>query len=250
MVSLLAALVTTGGSSVTDITILAASSLKAPLTEIAKNFESNHPNARLHLSFAGSQELATQIKLGASADLFFSADRAQMSEVLVAGKARWNKVEPFAANELSLLVSKEASTKIRSLADLNTPNLKICIGGHKVPIGAYTRQALEKASGKFGAPWLSAVRSNFVSMEPNVSAIVSRVEMNEADAGIVYKTDAIRAKRSIAIPIPRPWNVRTQYFAVVLKQTQNRKLSEAFLSLVLASNGQKVLAKFGFLRPK
>lgn len=250
MVSLLLALVMSGGSPASDVTILAASSLKAPLSEIAKNFESSHPNCRLHLSFAGSQELATQIKLGASADLFFSADRAQMTEVVVAGKASWSTVRPFAANELSLLVAKNSSTTIRGLGDLNSPNLKLCVGGDKVPIGVYTRQALDKASAKFGKVWLSAVRSNFVSMEPNVSAIVSRVEMDEADAGIVYKTDAMRAKKSVAISIPKPWNVRTQYFAVVLKETQNRKLSEEFLSMVLASNGQKVLAKFGFLRPK
>ncbi|MBX3437710.1 MAG: molybdate ABC transporter substrate-binding protein [Planctomycetaceae bacterium] len=250
MISTLVALFAIASAPQADLTVLAAASLKAPLNEIARQFETKHPDVRVQISFAGSQELATQINLGAPADAFFSADRAQMDVVVKSGKVEAKQVQPFAANHLTLLVSKSAADRIKGLGDLGQSGVKICMAGEKVPVGAYTREMLKKASAKLGDPWLAQLQANTVSLETNVSAVVSRVELDEVDAGFVYQTDAIQAKKSISRTIPKEWNVRAQYFVAVPKESKLATSAKQFVALVLGREGQTILARYGFLPPK
>lgn len=250
MISTLVALFAVVSIPPADLTVLAAASLKAPLNEIARQFEAKRPDVRINLSFAGSQELATQINLGAPADAFFSADRAQMEVVVKSGNVDAKQVQPFATNQLTLLVSMGAGDRIKGLRDLGQSGLKVCMAGEKVPVGAYTRQMLKKASSKLGDPWLAQLHTNTVSLETNVSAVVSRVELDEVDAGFVYQTDAFQAKKSISRTIPKEWNVRVQYFVAVPKDSKLATFAKQFVALVLGREGQTILAKYGFLPSK
>lgn len=250
MITALSLVIACVQSPKTDIIVLAAASLKAPFTEITREFEAETPSAQLQISYAGSQELAAQINLGAPADAFFSADYAQMDVVVKSKKVEEKQVKPFAGNELSLLVSKSAAGRIKGLADLQKKGLKISMAGEKVPVGAYTRQVLRKASAKLGKSWLAEVEVNTVSLETNVSTVFSRVETDEVDAGFVYRTDAIRAKNSVSREIPKEWNVKALYYVVVPKNSENASIAEKLVSFVLGKKGQAILAKNGFRPPK
>lgn len=250
MLSLVATLLFARPSAGADLTVLAASSLKGPLTEIGRIFESRNSGFRVHLSFAGSQELAAQINLGAPADLFFSADRAQMSVVTKSGKVLPNTVKPFAGNRLCLIVAKGSESRIRRLNDIGLKGLKLCMAAEKVPAGAYSKQLLRKAAKKLGAPWLEKVRQNTVSFENNASAIVTRVELGEADAGIVYESDALRTKNSIRREIPMAWNVRALYYVGLLSNDTSADKAKQLVGLVLSKEGQAVFKNHGFLPAK
>lgn len=233
-----------------DVTVLAAASLKVPLNEIAREFEGHYPAARIQISYAGSQELAAQINLGAPADAFFSADRAQMDVVVESKKVDRKEVRPFASNELAFLVARSAVGKVLGLSDLQKSGIKISMAAEKVPVGAYTRQMLQNASAKLGGPWLTKVKANTVSLETSVATVFSRVEMDEVDAGFVYRTDAIRAKKSVIREIPKAWNVRALYFVAVPKNSENAQTARKMVSFVLGKRGQAILAKHGFKPPK
>ncbi len=234
----------------TEVIVLAAASLKAPLAEIEREFEANNPSAGLQISYAGSQELAAQISLGAPADVFFSADRAQMDAAVGSQKIDLKDVKPFVSNELALLVSKSAAGKIKGMADLGKNGLKISMAAEKVPVGAYTRQTLQKASTKLGDSWLAKVMANTVSFEANVSAVFSRVEMDEVDAGFVYRTDGIRAKKAVMRELPKQWNVKALYYVAIPKNSENAQVARRLVAFVFEKKGQAILAKHGFKPPK
>lgn len=233
-----------------QLTVFAAASLTSSLNEISRIFEARHPATQVQISFAGSQELATQINLGAEAHVFFSADRLQMETVIRSGKVDTGQVKMFADNQLALLVSRSGAKRIKTLKDLSSDKLKICLASDKVPVGAYTRQLLAKASKKYGADWLGKVNRNTVSLESKVTAVVARVEMDEVDAGIVYETDRMRAKKSFSRPIPSDFNVRTHYYVAIPKEFESLAGAKSFVALVLSKEGQQVLAKYGFAPPQ
>ncbi len=230
----------------TDLIVLAAASLTAPLTEIARDFEGEYNSVRLQISYAGSQQLAAQINLGAPADVFLSADLSQMDVVVQSMMVDEGQVRPFVANELALIVSRSAAPRIKGLADLGKKNVKISMAGNSVPVGAYTREMLHLASAKLGAPWLARVEENVVSQETNVSAVLSRVEMDEVDAGFVYTSDALRVKKATTRVLPKEWNVRAVYYLAVPKGSENPESARMFADYVLGRKGQALLAKYGF----
>jgi molybdate transport system substrate-binding protein len=238
------------GVNAERLTVLSAASLKAPLTEIASVFESAHPGVRVDISYAGSQQLSQQIILGAPADVFLSADRAQIDEVVKGKRIDRRDVKPIASTRLCLLVSEKAKNRIRSLDDLTQPGVRLCLAGLNVPAGAYSIRVLEKASKSFGPTWLSEVRSKVVSFETNVSAVAMRVELGEVDAGMVYETDARLAKRAVGYEIPAKFNVKAVSFLGILKDSPNLALARAFADAVTGKEGRATFAKFGFAGPK
>jgi molybdate transport system substrate-binding protein len=246
---MLAALVLAIYPPAIELTCLAAASLKLPLNEIARRFEAANPGVRLRISFAGSQELAAQINLGAPADVFFSADKAQMEAVIKSGEVAASASRPFASNRISLLVSASAAKRVRRLEDLGRPGLRLCMAGERVPAGAYAKRVLQKAARTLGEKWLVQVQANTASYENNVSAVVTRIELDEADAGLVYRTDVGRAKRSRSNEVPKHWNIAARYFVAVPKRAQSAEIARAFVRDVLAKEGQRTLARYGFLPP-
>jgi len=225
------------------LTVYAAASLTAAFGELGDSLQRRMPGLVVTFSFAGSQQLALQIEQGAPADVFASADRRWMQELrdsgLVEGEPR-----VFAHNRL--VVIAPAASEVRRLEDLARPGLKVVLAADAVPVGRYARQALEKLSGSGGlaADYGRRVLANVVSDEENVKAVVAKVQLGEADAGVVYVSDVTPevAPRVRQIAIPDPANVIADYPVAVLRRAPNPPAARAFVDLLLSPVGQRALA--------
>ena len=231
-------------TSAQALTVFAASSLTEAFETLAATFEKQQETEVL-LNFGGSSALATQIGQGAPADVFASADEAQMQVVagLLAGKA-----QIFARNRLVLIATEEGG--VNSLEGLAEPGVLLVLAAPEVPVGNYAREALEKMNGVYGADFSERVLENLVSEESNVRQVALKVELGEADAAIVYETDAAVAKNVVTIPIPDDLNVLGSYPVAVLAGSAQPELAQAFVELVLSAQGQAVLTGRGFQPPR
>lgn len=215
------------------LTVLAAASLSESFKELGTAFEAKHPGSKVTFSFDSSSALAAQANNAAPADLFASADQANMKKVTDAGNATGPKV--FAHNKLAIIVDKGNPKKVKSLADFTRLSFVLC--APEVPCGKYGVEALSKAG----------VKAQPKSLETNVKGVVAKVTSGEADAGIGYVTDAQAAAASAeGIEIPDAQNVIAEYPMAVLEQSANAKLAYAFLDYILGPEAQAVLAKYGF----
>jgi molybdate transport system substrate-binding protein len=222
-----------------DVTVFAAASLTAAYSKIGDAFMTDHPGATVTFNFASSSDLVTQINEGAPADVFASADAANMTKLTDAGG---NAAEPtvFATNSLQIIVEPGNPRGIAGVADLANPDLLYITCAPEVPIGLYADQVLA-AAGVTVAP---------VSFEENVKGIVTKVTLGEADAGIVYTTDVIAADVAAeGVDIPADINVVATYPIVVTKEAPNPQRAQAFVDFVLGEQGQKILASSGFGPP-
>jgi molybdate transport system substrate-binding protein len=216
-----------------NLTVLAAASLSESFKELGIAFEAKHPGSKVTFSFDSSSALAAQANNAAPADLFASADQANMKKVTDAGNATGPKV--FAHNKLAIIVAKGNPKKVKSLADFTKVSFVLC--APEVPCGKYGLEALSKA----------AVKAQPKSLETNVKGVVTKVTSGEADAGIGYVTDAKAASASAeGIEIPDAQNVIAEYPMAVLKQSANATLAQAFMDFILGTEAQAVLAKYGF----
>ena len=225
-----------GGSS--PLRVSAAASLKAAFTAYGGSL----PH-RPAFSFAGSDELAAQIRQGARPDLFASANTALPDALHRDG--RLEPPVPFAANRL-VLAAPGSGARVGSLADAARPGVKIAIGAPSVPIGAYTRQVLAR----LGPATARAVQANVRSEEPDVAGIVGKLTQGAADAGFVYMTD-VRASggRLRAIPLPPRAQPRVVYAAAVVRGTSHRAAARAFVRGLLSGAGRRALLAAGFEPP-
>jgi molybdate transport system substrate-binding protein len=158
----------------------------------------------------------------------------------------------FAANRLVVIIPKSNPAGIKELHDLAKPNVKLDVADPSVPVGNYTLQALDKLSTDpfFGADFKTRVLSRVVSKENNVRQVVSKVLLGEADAGVVYATDAqATADRLTMLDIPDPFNVVATYPIAVVKESAQPALATRFVAFVLAEDGQMILKKYGFAGP-
>lgn len=232
----------------TTLTVLAAASLTDSFKEIGAAFERANPGVKVTFSFAGSQTLRTQIQQGAKADIFASADAANMDPLktadLLAGAP-----QVFTRNVLTVIVPKANPAGLKQLDDLARPGLKLIFADAGVPVGNYTLQVLDKLSADpaYGTNFKSQVLANVVSKETDVKAVVSKVSLGEADGGVVYTTDAqVAAGKLSAIPIPERYNVIATYPIAILKSGANLPLAQRFVGYVLGAEGQAVLNRYGF----
>ncbi len=232
-----------------EVTVFAASSLTDAFREAGKAFEEANRGAHVAFNFASSSTLATQINEGAPADVFASADSAQMK--VVADKGGVEEATTFARNSPVIIVPK-GSTVVQSLGDLAKPGVKLVLAAKDVPIGNYARQVLANASGAggIGADFAARAVANLKSDESNVRAVLSKVQLGEADAGIVYKTDVAAAGGEVRqIEIPAQFNVVATYPIAVVKAARSAALAHAFTDFVRSEAGQFILQKYGFERP-
>jgi molybdate transport system substrate-binding protein len=244
----IAALVVCGVAATTraeeprEITVFAASSLREAFEDLGKTFEAK-THVKVRLNLAGSQELRTQIENGARADVFASADQKHMGALVTAKLAA--APHTFARNTPVVIVPKDNPAKIASFQDLPKAK-KIVLGVPEVPIGTYTLQILDKA----GAEFKDKVLANVVSREPNVRQVLAKITLGEADAAVVYRTDAMVGKDKIAvIEIPAKVNVVAEYPVAVLAKAPEAAAARAFVDLLLSADGQKRLAASGFVAP-
>lgn len=237
------------GSSTDErrLVVFAASSLTEAFEEAGTTFEAAHPGTRVRFNFGGSSALTTQITEGAPADVFASADTAQMALAVQRGDA--GEPRTFATNSL-VVVTPADGTQVRAFADLASPNLKLVLAAPDVPAGRYAREALTRASAPragiregFAQEVLANVRSN----EPNVRAVLTKVQLGEADAGIVYATDARAAAGDVTVvEIPAAYNPTAEYPIAVVTGTHDAALARTFLEFILSAEGQAILQRFGF----
>lgn len=225
------------------LTVFAASSLTEAFQSLAKTFESEHEGVSIDFNFAGSSTLSTQIAQGAPADIFASANMQQMELVVDAGLA---EAEPtlFAANRLVLITPSDSS--LSSLEDLSQQGIRLVLAASEVPVGGYAREALERMNTAFGADFSKEVLANLVSEESNVRQVAAKVELGEADAAIVYATDAAILSQVKTINIPDEYNVLATYPIAIIKETKQLELAQAFLAFLLSDQGQELLKKQGF----
>jgi molybdate transport system substrate-binding protein len=228
-----------------QLIVFAAASLRDVFTTLGESFKQAHPGVALTFNFAGTQELRTQLEQGAEVDVFASADQRHMAELTHAGRVTNPKV--FARNEPVIVVAKESLGRITSLAELPNAN-RIVVGGPDVPIGRYTLQILEHAAGSLGADFKSRVESKIVSRELNVRQVLTKVSLGEADAGVVYRTDALTVKGGVGVvTIPSEINVIAQYPIGGVTNAKHPLLARAFIDLVLSAEGKAELQKAGFM---
>ncbi len=233
-----------------SITVYAAASLTMAFYKEAAAFQAVHPGTRVNFNFNGSPTLVTQIDQGAPADVLATADQKNMQNArdksLVA-----KDVSTFARNRLVIGVPKGNPGGIKTPADLEKHGLKIVLAERGVPVGDYARQSLKKmdADSSYGPSFSDHVLKNVVSQEANVKAVVSKIQLGDADAGIVYTTDITPdvARDITTIAIPDQFNIIASYPIAVTARAGNPRLAAAFIQFVLSGAGQKILTDEGFM---
>jgi molybdate transport system substrate-binding protein len=231
------------------LNVFAAASLTESFTQIGMKFQAADPGVTVKFNFAGSPTLVQQITDGAAADVFASADLANMKKVNDAGLVSSSQI--FVKNRLVVIIPAANPGNINTLKDLAKRGVKIDIEASAVPAGKYSLQALDNMarSPDYGSSYEAAVKANFVSQEDNVKAVVQKVQLGEADAGFVYKTDvtASVSDKVKVINIPDTFNVIAEYPIAVLKNSAHVSDAQAFMQYVLSADGQAILAKFNFI---
>ena len=237
-------------SAPSTVTVFAAASLTESFRELGRVFEQQHPGVSVQLSFAGSQQLALQMEQGAPADVFASADERWMDYVrdkgLVEGEAA-----VFARNRLVVIVPKTNPARIGRLEDLVRRGTKVVVAAEQVPVGRYSREALRKLAAAPGFPpeYDRRVLANVVSQEENVKSVVSKVQLGEADAGIVYRSDVTPAVARYVreLEIPDQFNVIADYPIAVTTSARSAESARQFVTLVRSVEGQRVLRAHGLI---
>ena len=232
------------------LTVYAAASLTEAFGDLGRVFEQQHAGVAVRFSFAGSQQLALQLEQGAPADVFASADQRWMSYAGEKGLLEGNPTV-FAGNRLVVIVPRTNPARIQRLEDLARRGVKIVIAAEAVPAGKYSREALEKLAHADGFPegYDRRMLGNVVSQEENVKSVVAKVQLGEADAGVVYRSDvtASVARYVRVFEIPDPYNSIVTYPIAVLKSAHEAEAARAFVSLVASAAGQAILQRHGLL---
>jgi molybdate transport system substrate-binding protein len=233
------------------LNVFAAASLTEAFGEIAQDFEADHPGVHVVLNLAGSQQLAQQLAQGAPADVFASADSKQMEAIVDEGRIDPDAPQPFAGNRLVVVLPKENAAQIQNLEDLAKPGLRLVIADAAVPVGAYTMQFLDRAAqdASLGEAFRSGFLGNIVSYEENVRAVLGKVVLGEADAGIVYTTDyaTVSDEGVRSVEIPEEMNVTASYVIAPLNDSHQAGLANSFIDFILSPRAQAVLEKYGFI---
>lgn len=234
-----------------ELVVFAAASLTDPFREIGKLFELTHSDVKVVYNFAGSSALRMQLEQGAHADVFASADTVQMEQAKKAGGIQ-GEPRIFAANRLVVIIPVAKAEHIKTFCDLGKPGVKLDLAHANVPVGNYSRLAIAKAKASCGADFEERTLKNIVSEEESVKQVVTKVQLGEADAGIVYVSD-VTAKMSETIntiTLDGAYNQIASYPIALTAAAKNRALGEAFMTLVLSPEGQVILGGHGFMPVK
>jgi len=221
-----------------SITVLAAASLTETFDALGAAFEAEHPGTTVTFSYGGSSSLAQQIVSGAPADVFAAANESTMQTVDDAGLA----VDPtiFATNVLELVVPPGNPGGVTGLADLARPELAIALCDVAVPCGSATQQLLDQ----------EGITAQPDTLEQDVKLVLTKVQLGEADAGLVYVTDAATAGDAVeGIAIPEAQSVVNRYPIATIDGSPNAALAAAFVAFVLSEEGRAALAEAGFGAP-
>lgn len=226
-----------------ELVVFAATSLRDAFTSLGESWKVEHPGVTLTFNFAGTQELRTQLEHGAQADVFASADSRHMAALVQAGRV--SEPHVIARNEPVIVVAQEAAQRIHAWRDL-TRAQRLVVGGPEVPIGRYTQQILDK----LGAELRAEIERKIVSRELNVRQVLNKVKLGEADAGLVYRSDALSAPELRMIALPSELNVTAEYPIARVTGAAHPKLAHTWLSLVRSDEGRRALQRAGLIAPE
>jgi len=221
--------------SPSSLTVFAAASLQPAFDKIGQQLKAQQ-NITTTFSYAGTQTLTAQLLQGAPADVFASADTAHMKQAVDAGLVADGWPRTFAHNRLEIAVERGNPKGIHSLADLSRPGLVVVLADPSVPAGKYAAQALANAH----------VTVHPASLEPQVTGVLSKVALGEADAGIVYVSDIATSGKVDGVTIPDEQNVIAEYPIAVLKSASSGGAAARFADYVMSASGQAVLKAAGF----
>ena len=222
-----------------ELVVFAASSLREVFVTLGAQFEREHPGAKVLFNFAGSQELRVQLEHGARADVMAGADLRHLDALFAQGLCE--KPAVFARNQLALIVPLANPAGLHSLADLPKAS-RLVVGAREVPVGKYTEELLARAG--------LHVDAAIVSRELNVRQVLAKVMLGEADAGLVYRTDASAARGKVAtVPIPDSQNVLADYPVALVRAAPHAALGRDFVQLLFSAAGRKALGEVGFTLP-
>ncbi|WP_214322157.1 molybdate ABC transporter substrate-binding protein [Nonomuraea sediminis] len=228
----------TSNSTGKELTVFAAASLTGTFTDLGKTFEAAHPGTKVKFNFGSSATLAQQITQGAPADVFAAASSATMKTVTDASLA--SSPTTFVRNKLQIAVPTANPAKVTGLKDLANPKVKVALCAQQVPCGAAAVKALDAAG----------LKVTPVTLEQDVKATLTKVELGEVDAALVYKTDVIAAAGKVTgIEFPEADKAINDYPIAALAKAPNSDLAKQFVDLVLSQQGKDVLTKAGFEAP-
>lgn len=221
------------------LTVFAASSLREAFTAIGDAFTAANPNVTITFNFAASSELVTQVDNGAPADIVATADTSTMSRLTTSDSIRTDPAV-FTTNRAMIVVGAGNPNNITEVSDLADPDLVVVACAPDVPCGTYARTVLDNAG----------VAVTFKSLEENVTSVVSKVMLGEADAGIVYATDVLGAGTDVdGVEIPAALNVEAEYPVAITADTDDSAVARAFIDFLLSAEGRSILESFGFVSP-
>lgn len=227
------------------ITVFAAASLKESYTEIGKQIKKDK-NIDVEFNFAGSQQLVASITQGANADVFASADTKNMKTLTDAKKVDKNAI--FTQNQVVIVKNKSSKVSISSLADLGKDGVKLVVGDKSLPAGNYFYKALDaaKADNTIDQATYDKIIKNIKSQELNVKDVVSKVNLGDADAGVVYKTDANNQKELQVITDKEFSKLQVDYPIAVVSASKNKTAAQEFVDYVTTGKGKDILKQYGF----
>lgn len=241
-------------SETAEVTVFAAASLTDVFQEAARSFSRSGHTVNVVFNFAGSQQLAGQLREGARADIFASADEMQMQASIEADRIEKTGVKTFACNRLMIGYGQRpgdvsgASPEVESLLKLAQPDHKIVVGAEAVPIGRYTRQFLANAAqdDRFGPDFRAGFEANIVSEEQNVRGILSKLQLGEADAGVVYASDLVSVTELKRMEIPTHLNITAVYPIALTRDSTHPEQAATFVTFLFSEEGTAVLESHGF----
>lgn len=223
----------------TTLTVFAASSLTSTFEELGNRFEQSHDGVTVRFSFAGSSDLVAQIQQGAPADVFASADTANMDKLVADDLVRGKPVD-FASNSLEIAVPPGNPANVHSLQDLTKPGLNLVVCAPEVPCGAASREVAQDAD----------LQLDPVSEEQSVTDVLNKVASGEADAGLVYVTDILAAGDDVeGVEFPESSSVVNTYPIAVVADSHDPALAQEWVALVQSPAGQSILQDAGFGKP-
>ncbi|MBI1369001.1 MAG: molybdate ABC transporter substrate-binding protein [Planctomycetes bacterium] len=227
------------------VTIFAAASLTEAFEDLESAFRKAHPQVNITCNYAGTQQLMAQLRLGARADVLAAANTRYMEQAVDEHLVDEHADVVFALNRLVIVQSKRSEAHIENVADLAKPGVRLALADDKVPVGRYTAQMFKAA----GESVEKQAQANVLSREQNVKAVLTKVRLGEADAGVVYATDVTPdAQRDVqVIAIPDPINVKVQYPIARLRGAS--KSADLYIRFILGDEGRSILAAHGFELP-
>ncbi|MCA9935436.1 MAG: molybdate ABC transporter substrate-binding protein [Anaerolineales bacterium] len=236
-----------GKEKTPQLTVFAAASLTDAFSELAQAFEAQNPGVDVITNFGGSSQLAAQLSQGAMADVFASANPAQMQAVIATGRIANDGEQPFASNHLTIIVPADNPAAITGLSDLARPGVALILAVPGVPVRAYTDEIVTAMD----MPFQQGFYANLVSEEDNVRQVTAKIALGEADAGVVYTSDVTPDIASLVqlVPLSDAQNVTAVYPIAPLIDAPQPELAQAFVAFVRSEAGQAVLSRWGFGPP-